>query len=321
MLVHRDLDSLPVFKNAVVTIGTFDGVHLGHRKIITQLHDQALRCQGESVIITFEPHPRLVLNGNKPPVHLLTTLEEKIFLLEKEHVDHLVVVPFTKAFSQQSAEDYIVAFLVNKFCPHTIIIGYDHRFGHNREGGIGMLQDLAPRYGYQVLEIPAHVIHHITVSSTAIRKHLQQGDIGEANELLGYSYLVNGKVVTGDKRGRELGFPTANLSVSSPEKLIPGQGIYAARVDVPSPLSHPREQPETFMSAVNIGYQPTFDGKMLRVEAHMLDFNQDIYGRDMMISFYRYIRPDIKFSTPDELINRMKEDVEEVKVFFSGSSS
>lgn len=321
MVVHRDLDLLPAFKNAAVTIGTFDGVHLGHREVIRQLREEAASCHGESVIVTFEPHPRLVLNGGHANVHLLTTLEEKIFLLEKEQVDHLVVVPFTPAFSELSASEYISHFLVNKFSPHTIIIGYDHRFGHNREGNISLLQEMAAQYNYKVLEIPPHVIHHITVSSTGIRKYLQQGNITEANELAGYQYLLNGKVAHGDKRGRVLGFPTANLSVLSKEKLIPADGVYAARVTLPSPVFHINGQYETFDSAVNIGRRPTFKGNERRVEAFIFDFDRNIYGQEMMISFYGFIRPDLAFDSVDDLISRMHEDVAEVKSFFSGLSS
>lgn len=321
MLVHRDLNMLPVFKNAVITIGTFDGVHLGHRQVIHQLREEAARCNGESVIVTFEPHPRLVLKENSAPVHLLTTLEEKIFLMEKEKVDHLVVVPFTHAFSELSAMDYISGFLIDKFHPHTIIIGYDHRFGHNREGNIAMLSKLAPRYNFRALEIPPHVIHHIAVSSTAIRKHLLKGEITAANELLGYPYLLNGEVIHGDKRGRELGFPTANLSTLS-GKLIPAQGIYAAKVIIPSPVSTTASLAhETFEGAVNIGFQPTFEGKEERIEAFILHFDRDIYNQKIMVSFYHYIRADAKFSTVDALIQKMNEDVRQVDDYFNGSSS
>lgn len=321
MWVHRDLDSLPGFKNAVLTIGAFDGVHLGHREVIRQLREEAAKCRGESVIVTFEPHPRLVLNGSRAEIHLLTTLEEKIFLLEKEGVDHLVVVPFTRAFSELPARDYVSGFLVDKFSPHTIILGYDHHFGHNREGNIATLRKMASGYGFEVLEIPPRLVHHITVSSTDIRKCLERGEIARANELAGYPYLLNGKVIHGDKRGRELGFPTANLSLPASHKLIPARGVYAARATVPSPVLGTPDRGRTFDSAVNIGFRPTFDGGELRIEAYILDFDEDLYGRSVMLSFYAYIRPDIRFSSADALVARMKDDVTAVRAFFNGSSS
>lgn len=321
MLVHRDLNLLPVFRNAVVTIGTFDGVHLGHRQVIGQLREEALRCDGESVIITFEPHPRLVLNGKKSSLHLLTTLEEKIYLLSKQQVDHLVVVPFTRAFSELSATDYISGFLVDRFHPHTIIIGYDHRFGHNREGDIAMLHRLGPQYYFKAVEIPKQVLHHITVSSTNIRKHLSKGEIKAANELAGYPYMLSGKVIHGDKRGRKLGFPTANMAVPVAEKLIPAEGIYAGKVMVPSPVSQNNARTETFEAAINIGSQPTFDGHEQRIEAFIFDFDYDIYNRDIMISFYDFIRKDIRFADAESLVEQMKKDVQQIRTFFNGASS
>src|SRR5690348_1265532 len=211
MQVHRDLPQLPVFKNAALTIGTFDGVHRGHQQIIHQLKTAAAAGNGESIIITFEPHPREVLFPEDHGVQLLNTLEEKIGLLAEQGIDHVVVAPFTPEFSKLSAAAYIEDFLVKNFHPHTIIIGYDHRFGHNREGDIRLLESVQEKFNFRVIEIPREVVHHVGVSSTKIRHYLREGHAILANELLGYPYFLSGTVIHGDKRGRELGYPTANI--------------------------------------------------------------------------------------------------------------
>ena len=208
MQVHRDISNLPVFKNAVITIGTFDGVHTGHLRIINQLKKEASLVEGETVIITFDPHPRMIVHkSNNESIKLLTTLSEKIELLQKQNIDHLVVVPFTLEFSEQSAEAYISDFLVAKFHPHSLIIGYDHRFGKNRQGDYKLLEAYQANYDFTVKEIPEHVLHHITISSTKIRQALKERDINTANEYLGYSYFFEGKVIEGDKLGRALRLP------------------------------------------------------------------------------------------------------------------
>lgn len=300
MQVHRDLQQLPVFRNAVITIGTFDGVHTGHQYILQQLQEAAAACNGETVIITFDPHPREVLAPHNQPVHLLTTLDEKIMLLEKQGIHHLVVVPFTKAFSELSATAYLEDFLIRTFNPHTIIIGYDHRFGHNREGGLELLEAEQQKFGFQLLEIPQQVVHNLTVSSTKIRKSLQEGAIQLANELLGYPYFINGTVVHGDKRGRQLGFPTANIALNDARKLIPAQGVYAVTVTTGG---------RTLKGALNIGTRPTFNGSELRIEVFILDFDEDIYGQPIGVNFLDYIRSDKKFDSVDALVLQMKDDV------------
>lgn len=211
MQVHRDINNLPSFENAAITIGTFDGVHTGHLQIIRQLKKEAQNNDGESVIITFDPHPRMVLNGRKgqPPIKLLTTLSEKIELLAKQEIDHLVIVPFTIEFSKQPAQNYISDFLVQKFHPKTIIIGYDHRFGNNREGDYHLLEKYQNEFNYEVKEIPEQVLNDVTISSTKIREALREGDLQTARECLGYDYFFEGTVVDGNKLGREIGYPTA----------------------------------------------------------------------------------------------------------------
>lgn len=306
MQVHRDLGQLPDFHRAVITIGTFDGVHTGHRFILQQLEVAARACNGEKVIITFDPHPREVLRPQDRPIHILTTLPEKIALLEQCGIDHLVVVPFTPAFAAMSASDYISDFLIAKFHPHTIIIGYDHRFGHNREGGLELLEREQARYGYQLLEIPQQVVHDLTVSSTKIRNSLESGDIALANELLGYPYFLSGTVMHGDKMGRQLGYPTANLQVTDNRKLIPSEGIYAIRVQ----LAHEIQWRNGVMS---IGTRPTFNGSDLRLEAHLFDFNGDLYDQVITVQFIAYLRGNQKFDNVDALIVQMNNDSAKAK--------
>lgn len=305
MQVHRDLHHLPDFRNAVITIGTFDGVHSGHQYILQQLQEAAEACNGETVIITFDPHPREVLAPHDKNVRLLTTLDEKIRLLEQRGIHHLVVVPFTKAFSELSARAYLEDFLIRTFRPHTIIIGYDHRFGHNREGGLELLEAEQQQFGFQLLEIPPQVVHDLTVSSTKIRQSLQNGAVQLANELLGYPYFLNGTVVHGDKMGRQLGFPTANIHLNDGRKLIPAQGVYAVTVETGG---------RRFKGALNIGTRPTFNGAELRIEVYILDFNEEIYGENIRVSFLDYIRADKKFDSVDALISQMKNDVEKARM-------
>lgn len=316
MKVHRHLESLPAFRKAVVTLGTFDGVHLGHRQIIAQLKDEAAQCGGESVIITFDPHPRKVLGAGD--LSLLTTLEEKIALIGGLGVDHLVVVPFTLAFSQMSAADYVADFLVRRFRPHVVILGYDHHFGHNREGNIHLLRSLEQTYAFRVVEIPGQVVRDLTVSSTKIRQYLREGNVRMARELLGYPYFVSGHVIHGEARGRTLGFPTANVSFDEKEKLIPAEGVYAAQAELP-----PREgggPSGLFGAAVNIGRLPTFGGRELRIEAYLLDFEGDIYGRPIRIRFLEYLRGDRKFEDLSELVARMRHDVESARKILTALS-
>jgi len=310
MQVHRDLEALPPFTRAVVTIGAFDGVHCGHRSIIAQLKEEARRCGGETVIITFDPHPRMVLSPGKTKLQLLTTLEEKIYLLEDQQVDHLVVVPFTRAFSELSAEAYVSDFLVSKFHPHVIIIGYDHHFGHHREGNIELLHRMKARFGFRVVEIPGQVVHDLTVSATKIRHYIEQGEVGLARELLGYPYFLSRPVVHGDGMGHQLGFPTANLFVGDGQKLIPASGVYAAQVRIPTPVGQaPPAAGRVYPGAASIGYRPTFGGKDLRVEVYLLDFEGDLYGEQVQLSFFDYIRPELPFDGPEALIAKMRQDV------------
>jgi len=313
MLVHRDITNLPFFKNAAITIGTFDGVHTGHLQIIHQLKKEAQENNGESVIITFDPHPRMVLNRLKdqPPIKLLNTLSEKIELLNKQEIDHLVIVPFTHQFSNQSAEEYIVDFLVSKFHPKTIIVGYDHRFGKNRTGDYKLLEQYQEEYNYKVKEIPEHVLHHVIISSTKIRQALIEGDISTANEYLGYDYFFEGRVIDGNKLGRTLGYPTANISVNDENKLIPANGIYAALVSIGMEIEnegHIFFPPLNYKGMMSIGFRPTVGGENIIIEVNIFDFEEDIYGRTIRIHVKNFLRPEEKFNSLDELKEAMAND-------------
>ena len=301
MKVYYSSDDLPVFSKAVVTIGTFDGVHLGHQAILEQLQQEAARIGGETVIITFHPHPRKVV-ANSQPIYLINTIEEKIELLGKKGIDHLVVVPFTAAFSQQSPEDYVEQFLVKKFHPHTIIIGYDHRFGQGRKGDYKLLEELSPKFGFQLLEIPAHVINESTVSSTRIREAVLKGDVSAANGLLGYDFFFEGKVIDGRKLGRELGYPTANLDIGNAEKLVPGNGIYVVEVELDG---------EVFGGMMSIGVRPTIGVTERTIEVNIFEFDKDIYGSRLRVYVKKYLREEMKFNNLEELKAQLALDKED----------
>ena len=300
MRVFKGLDNLPPFKNPVLTIGTFDGVHLGHAKIIERLRKKAIEVDGESIIITFDPHPRFVVAPNSTPIELLSTSQEKIKALQALHVDNVVIVPFTKAFSDISAEAYIRDFIVSNFHPHTIIIGYDHHFGKNRQGNYQLLESVKATYGFQLEEIPVQEIEHIAVSSTKIRAALHIGDIKKANELAGKYYTLEGVVIHGEKRGRLIGFPTANVHVGDAHKLIPANGVYAVKAYL---------KETAYKAMLNIGVRPTVSSSNHRsIEVNIIDFDQDIYDETFRIEFVDKLRDEIKFNGIDELIAQLTID-------------
>ena len=317
MQVHRDIENLPVFRNAVVTIGTFDGVHVGHRQIINKLKVEAIKVNGESVIITFHPHPRKVISSTILGVRLINTLEEKIEVLSGLGIDHLVIVPFTDAFANQPAEDYIRNFLFEKFHPDTIIIGYDHRFGRERLGDYKLMEKMAPQLGFKIKEIPKHILDEIAISSTNIREAILHNDIEIANKLLGYTFFFEGKVVDGNKLGRQLGYPTANLKVQDAEKLIPGDGIYAVYVNMKKETQLEKEITEVnsfpiediqYKGMMSIGFRPTVDGKKRVIEVNVFDFSKDIYGKTMRVYVKKFLRAEVKFNTLEDLVKQIDQD-------------
>lgn len=304
MQVHRNIQQLPAFRKAIVTIGTFDGVHLGHGKIIGQLKAAAARAGGETVIITFHPHPRRIVGKTAQAVQLLNTLSEKIDLLEAAGIDHLVVVPFTPDFAALTPVQYIEDFLVRRFQPHTIIIGYDHRFGQNRAGDFHLLETYAAKGAFELLEIPAQVLETAAISSTRIREALLAGATELAANLLGYPYFFEGLVVKGNQLGRQIGFPTANLALTDNEKLIPANGVYAVLVQVVNQSI--KDAPLKGM--MNIGVRPTVDGLNRVIEVNIFDFEGDLYGQTIRVTLMHRLRAEQKFAGLDALKTQLQLD-------------
>jgi riboflavin kinase / FMN adenylyltransferase len=302
MKVYRNLDTLPPFTKAVVTIGTFDGVHVGHQKIIQQLLAHSEATGGESVLITFNPHPRKIVKPNESLMQL-TTMEERIELLKQLGINNMVIVPFTKEFSQQTALQYVENFLVEKFHPSTIIIGYDHKFGNNREGDFRLLEQYAAQFNYTVHEIDEQLIQDAIISSTKIREALLKGDAGFARSFLGYDYFFKGVVIEGNKLGRTIGYPTANLQMENPDKLVPGNGVYAVTAQLEG-------ETRILNGMMNIGTRPTVDGLNRMIEVNLFDFDEEIYGRHMKVSLKHYLRSEVKFSGIDALKEQLHKDKE-----------
>ncbi len=300
MAIFNKIDNLPQFKNAVVTIGTFDGVHQGHQRILQEVVRHTREVAGESIVVTFEPHPRRVLFPGSP-VKLLTSLQQKLKLISETGIEHIVVAPFTKEFSELSAVEYIRDFLVARFRPESIIIGYDHHFGHDRKGNITLLKQFQDEFGYKIYEIPAQLVDEAAVSSTKIRAALLEGNVQEAATMMNRHYSISGRVTQGDQLGRKIGFPTANIKPSEPDQLITGNGVYAVRVNHKGTL---------FNGMMNIGYRPTVSGSDLRIEVNILDFNQDIYNDELEILFIKKLRDEKKFDGLDALKLQLQQDKE-----------
>ncbi len=299
MKVHYNIDEIPTIKNAIVSQGTFDGVHLAHKKIIERLKQIASIKNGETVIITFEPHPRIVLLPLDHGLQLLSTLNEKINLLEKAGVDHLIILPFTKEFSRLSSEQFIRNILVNKIKTNTLVIGYDHRFGKNREGSFEHLKNSASLYEFEVEEIPEQDIDDIAVSSTKIRQALLNNDIQTAQKYLGNSYSLEGNVIKGKQLGRTIGYPTANIEVENSYKLIPQDGVYAVWVWY---------NKARFGGMLNIGNNPTIKDKGRSIEVNIFNFEKEIYTENLIIEFVSKLRNEEKFDGLDALKNQLHLD-------------
>jgi len=304
MKIYHHIDEFVPLNNAVVTIGTFDGVHLGHRKIIAGIKELAESTGGETVLLTFFPHPRMILHPEDESIKLINTMAEKAELLDALGIDHLIITPFSRDFSNQSAEEYIRDVLVNKIGTKKIVIGYDHRFGKDRRGGLEDLLELGPVYDFDVVEIPEQDINEVAVSSTRVREALLKGDIELANTFLGYPFYITGTVVRGDQLGRQIGYPTANIVVSERYKLIPSHGIYAARVIVDGRL---------YGGMAYIGSRPTINGLNRNIEVNIFDFDQDIYNRRIQMEFLYFVRDDMKFDSLDELKAQIAKDKVEVE--------
>lgn len=308
MRIYYSIDDFSPVKNAVVTSGTFDGVHLGHKKILSRLTEIARKTSGETVVITFWPHPRLVLYPQDTQLRLLNTFEEKAELLKKQGVNHLLRIPFTKEFSQLSSEEFITRILVEKIGTRKLVIGYDHHFGKNREGSFEQLKLNGPKYGFEVEEIPRQDIDHIAVSSTKIRQSIEAADLETANHLLGQPYTLSGRVIQGDQLGRQLGYPTANIEIDSLHKLIPADGIYAVQV---------RHADRIYRGALYIGNRPTVGGSRKVIEVNIFNFDRDIYGESLTVEFHKFIRHDKKLDSLEALQKQITHDKEQVLQSFN----
>ncbi len=323
MKVYKNIKELPAFIRPVLTIGTFDGVHQGHKQIIQQLLREAKDVNGTAVVITFYPHPKQVVAGlnhkqhmggsKNQPIQLLNSPEEKYQLLHQQGIDHIIVVPFDEAFAEQSASEYVKNFLVNLFHPHTIIIGYDHRFGNNRQGDYHLLEAEALNYGFVVKEIPEHVLKNVTISSTKIRTALLEGDHETAAGYLGYHYFFSGIVVKGNQLGRTIGYPTANLAIENEQKLVPANGVYAVTVSI-------KNRNILYQGMMNIGVRPTVGGTKRVIEVNIFDFDEEIYGQALTITLVGLLRKEVKFNGVDALKNQLALDKEAALTCFSNKA-
>ena len=298
MKIFSSISEFNSNKKTIVTIGTFDGVHIGHQKIIEKLIQESKSSDSESLILTFFPHPRMVLHETSS-IKLLNTINEKSSLLEKMGLDNLVIHPFDKEFSNLSAEEFVKTILVDLFNVQKIIIGYDHRFGKNRAANIENLIEFGEKYGFEVEQISAQEIDSVSVSSTKIRVAITNGNMAVANEFLGYDYLLSGKIIQGKQLGRTIGFPTANLKIKENYKLIPKIGVYIVKSIL---------QEKTVFGIMNIGLNPTVNGEDLSIEVHFLDFDSDIYDTEITVSVIERIRDEQKFTSIDILKSQIQKD-------------
>ncbi|HED37318.1 MAG TPA: bifunctional riboflavin kinase/FAD synthetase [Ignavibacteria bacterium] len=302
MKVFESLSKVTINKNSVVTLGTFDGVHLGHRKIIEMMKNKAEQLNSRDFLITFYPHPRKVVPNNSYNVKLLTTQREKIGLLKSLDIQNILIINFTKEFSQLSYNEFLENYIINGTGLKNIVIGYDHHFGKGRNGNADKLRELSSMYGFNVTTVDAVSINGIAVSSTKIRNALLNGNINEANSYLGRFYSFGGTVIKGDGRGRLLGFPTANLKLEDDDKLLPAIGIYAVECFI---------EGKKFLGVMSIGKRPTFyDSGKITTEIYIIDFEKDIYGDFITVNVIDKIRGEEKFSSTGELIKQMKKDTE-----------
>ena len=311
MKIHRNLNSFYA-NNPVLAIGTFDGVHMGHRKIIATLHDMAKTMNGESVIFTFDPHPRKVLNVDEASIRLLTTLDEKIALFDQSGIDHLIIYPFTVEFSRLTYEEFVETVLVGQIHLKFLVVGYDHKFGKNREGDFEFLKTCAARFTFQIEKQDVLLMNEASVSSTKIREAIQMGNFDMANACLGYPFPLHGTVVEGQKLGRKIQFPTANIDASDPDKIIPGYGVYAVQAVI---------QGKSFHGMLNIGSRPTVNNNAdhRTVEVHLFNFDADIYGEPIEVIFYKKLREEQKFPSLDALKEQLTKDKADTLAWFQNN--
>lgn len=308
MKIYHNFSDFKKLNNAVATIGTFDGVHYGHQKIIKRLCELARSTGGESVILTFFPHPRLIIDPENQDLKMINTINEKAKILAELGVDHLIITPFTRDFSNLSPEEYIKDILVDTIGIKYLIVGYDHRFGKDRQGGMQELETAAKTFDYQIEQIPEQDINDVAVSSTKIRTALLNGEVALAAEYLGYHFSIHGRVIKGDKIGRTIGFPTANIFVEETYKLIPSDGIYAVTVAMGE---------QNFKGMAYIGQRPTINGMTRNIEVNIFDFNAEIYGQDITMTFLEFLRHDVKFTGLETLKVQLQKDKEDTLAYFN----
>ena len=314
MRIFRDLNDLAEFKNSVVTIGTFDGVHIGHQKILKKLNNEASSVNGESILFTFYPHPRMVVFPDSHNLKLIQTIDEKIESLGHYGLDNVIIYPFTKDFSRLTAFEFIRDILVNRLKVKKLVIGYDHQFGRNREGNIEFLRESAEMFDFDVIEISAQEVDEVNVSSTKIRNSILEGNIDKANDFLGRCFRITGEVVKGNRLGREIGFPTLNLQLSNTHKIIPADGVYAVEIE----LLNGKHQ-----GMMNIGSNPTVnnsDDLEKKYEVHVFDFDKEVYGKNVSILFHQFIRKEKTFDNLEELKSQIIEDEKNIRHYFSSST-
>ena len=299
-----NLDQIPHDKKSFLTIGTFDGVHLGHQTIINQLVDESRIKDTRSIVMTFEPHPQTVINPKRmPDIQILTTIDEKRDIFESLGIDLLIVAPFDESMANLTGEEFVQQILINKIGFSKLYIGHDHVFGRNRSGNYQTLQAMAPYYHFEIERIEAYKSHRVLINSTLIRKLLYEGKLEHATQYTGRPYQISGKVKKGDGRGRRIGIPTANLEPNHPNKLVPMSGVYGTVVNIKG---------RTYKAVTNIGHRPTFYSYQTRsvIETHILDFNGDIYDETICVQFVTRIRDEMHFNSAEELITAIRKDIE-----------
>ncbi|MEP7321196.1 MAG: bifunctional riboflavin kinase/FAD synthetase [Saprospiraceae bacterium] len=312
MEVHFGLDDIPLLQHSVITVGSFDGVHCGHRKIIEGMKLYSKQYETASVLVTFHPHPRLVLNRFDTSLRMLNTLDEKIALFKTLGIDHVVVVPFTPEFAAQSPKDYIEDFLIKFFKPRAVVIGYDHQFGKGRVGTKDILLELRSLYNYEVYQVGAYEIDGITVSSTKIRNALSQGNFDLAQQYLSYPFPISGRVVTGDREGREMGFPTANIMINDASKFIPRHGVYAVRMKWKSYIKG---------GMMYIGRRTTTHQKSeLQIEVNLFDFDDILYGEQAWVDVLKFFRDDMHFENKEMLLEQIRKDQKDIHSYLQQES-
>ncbi len=309
MKIVQDISNFNSDSQTFVTIGTFDGVHYGHQKIIEKLVFEAKKANKKSVLLTFFPHPRMVLQKDAS-IEMINTIGERAFLLEKTGLDYLIIHPFSKEFSRTSALEFVRDILVNQLNISKLIIGYDHHFGKNREGNIIQLTEYSHVYDFKVEEIPAQDIDDVSVSSTKIRRALHAGNLKTANNYLGYYFMLNGKVINGKQLGGKIGYPTANIDVVENYKLIPKTGVYVVKSLIDK---------KTVFGMMNIGNRPTVDGNHQTIEVHFLDFNEDLYNKTLTIELIYFLRNEQKFDSVELLIHQLKKDKETTRNYIKNN--